>query len=129
MSHQKRLSEKVIACAHTVMYELGAGFLEAVYEKALAVEMEEQGIGFVRQHPLDVCYKGRLVGTYQVDLIVENELILELKAVAATNDKHKAQLLNYLRATGLNVSLLLNFGGSRLGIQRVVWNYNEAKNI
>ena len=129
MSKGKRLSEEVIGCAQNVSRELGTGFLEAVYENALALELEEKGILFERQYQLDVYYKGQLIGHYKADLIVEGKLIIELKAVPIFNDRHKAQVLNYLRATGLNVGLLLNFGMPRLGIQRIVWKYNETNNI
>ena len=129
MSNGKRLSEQVIGCAQNVSRELGAGFLEVVYENALALELEEKGILFERQYQLDVYYKSQLIGQYKADLIVEGKLIIELKAVPTFNDRHKAQVLNYLRATGLNVGLLLNFGMPRLGIQRIVWNYNETDNI
>ena len=129
MSNGKRLSEQVIGCAQSVCRELGAGFLEVVYENALALELEKKDILFERQRQLDIYYKGQLVGQYKADLVVENKLIIELKAVSAFNEKHKAQVLNYLRATGLNVGLLLNFGMPRLGIQRIVWKYNESNNI
>ncbi len=125
----KRLSERVIGCAQNVSRELGAGFLEVVYENALALELEDTGILFERQCPLDIHYKSQLIGRYKADLIVEGKLIIELKAVPAFNDRHKAQVLNYLRATGLSVGLLLNFGMPRLGIQRIVWKYNETNNI
>ena len=124
-----RLSERVIGCAHNVNRELGAGFLEAVYENALVLELKHEGIAFERQCPLDVYYKKHLVGQYQADLVIEKKLLVEMKAVLSFNACHKAQLINYLRATGLNVGLLLNFGTSRLGIQRIVWNYNDADNI
>jgi len=125
----KRLSERVIGCAQNVSRELGTGFLEAVYENALALELEENGILFEKQCLLDIYYKSQLIGQYKADLIIEGKLIIELKAVPTFNDRHKAQVLNYLRATGLNVGLLLNFGMPRLGIQRVVWKYNETSNI
>ena len=129
MISSKRLSEQVIGCAQNVSRELGTGFLEAVYENALALELEEKGILFERQHQLDIYYKSQLIGQYKADLVVEGKLIIELKAVPTFNDRHKAQVLNYLRATGLNVGLLLNFGMPRLGIQRIVWKYNETNNI
>ena len=129
MSNGKRLSEQVIGCAQNVSRELGSGFLESVYENALALELEEKGILFERKYQLDVYYKAQLIGQFKADLIVEGKLIIELKAVPAFNDIHKAQVLNYLRATGLNVGLLLNFGMPRLGIQRIVWKYNETNNI
>ena len=129
MSMEKRLSERVIGCAQNVSHELGAGFLEAVYENALVLELEQEGIAFRRQHQLDIYYKNNKVGQYQADLVIEDKLIVELKAVSSFNASHKAQVINYLRASGLNVGLLFNFGMSRLGIQRVVWNYNETEGI
>jgi GxxExxY protein len=129
MSSQKRLSEQVIGCAQNVSRELGAGFLEAVYENALAFELEEAGLAFERQHQLDVYYKRKLIGQYQADLVVEDKIIVELKAVASFSACHKAQVINYLRASGLSVGLLFNFGMSRLGIQRLVWKYNDKDYI
>ena len=129
MTNRKRLSERVIGCAHNVNRELGTGFLEAVYENALVLQLEHEGIAFKRQHPLDVYYKKQLVGQYQADLVVDNKLIVEMKAVQSFNACHKVQVINYLRATGLNVGLLLNFGMPRLGIQRIVWKYDETENI
>jgi GxxExxY protein len=129
MSMGKRLSERVIGCAQNVSHELGAGFLEAVYENALALELELEGIAFERQHQLDIYYKRKLIGQYQADIVVEDKLIVELKAVSSFSANHKAQVINYLRASGLNVGLLFNFGISRLGIQRVVWKYNETEGI
>ena len=129
MSCKGRLSERVIGCAQKVSRELGAGFLEVVYENALALELEEEGIVFQRQHQLDIYYKTKFIGQYQADIVVENKLIVELKAVSSLSACHKAQVINYLRASGLNVGLLLNFGMSRLGIQRVVWKYDEKDNI
>ena len=129
MTTGRRVSERVIGCAQNVSRELGAGFLEAVYENALVLELEQEGIAYERQRQLDVFYKGHLVGQYQADLVVEDKLIVELKAVSSFSACHKAQLINYLRASGLNVGLLLNFGMTRLGIQRVVWKYNEAENL
>ncbi len=129
MAQKGKISEVVIGCAHDVSRELGPGFLEAVYENALALELEENGISFVRQAPLDVFYKRTLVGQYQADIVVEDTLILELKAVSAFNATHKAQMMNYLRASGIHVGLLLNFGMSPLGIKRIVWEYSEKDNI
>ena len=129
MSNGKRLSNRVIGCAQTVSRELGTGFLEAVYENALTLELESEGIVFERQHPLDVYYKRQRVGHYQADLVIEGKIIVEIKAVLSLNACHKAQVINYLRATGMSVGLLLNFGASQLGIQRIVWKYNEAEYI
>jgi len=90
---EKRLSERVIGCAQNVSHELGAGFLEAVYENALVLELEQEGIAFRRQHQLDIYYKNNKVGQYQADLVIEDKLIVELKAVSSFNASHKAQVI------------------------------------
>jgi GxxExxY protein len=122
----KRISERVIGRAYAVGNELGPGFLEAVYENALCFELKQQGIEVERQVPLDVCYKGEMVGKYFADILVENRLLLELKSVSRLAPEHKAQVINYLKATDLNVGLLINFGKPKTEIQRVVWKHNES---
>ena len=129
MQDGKKLTERVIGCAQNVSRELGAGFLEAVYENALALEFKLGGIEFCRQYELDVCYRNTIVGQYRSDFVIENRLIIELKALSVLNSKHESQVMNYLRASGLTVGLLINFGTPRLGIRRVVWNYNDKENI
>ena len=121
------LSKRVIACAFEVSNTLGAGFFEKIYERALCLEFEKRGISFKSQQSVIVQYKNVAVGEYFMDLIVENCLLLELKAVNAFCSEHEAQLLNYLKATGLSYGLLLNFGKPKLGIKRMVWNHHETK--
>jgi GxxExxY protein len=116
----------VIGCAYAVGNELGPGFLEAVYENALCFELRQQGIEVERQVPLNVCYKGEIVGKYFADILVERRLLLELKSVSGLAPEHKAQVINYLKATSLSVGLLINFGRSRTEIQRVVWKHDES---
>ena len=123
------LSQQVIGCAFEVSNTLGAGFFEKVYEKALCVEFDKAGLEYVCQKPVIVKYKGLLVGEYIADIIVESKLLLELKALSTLCSDHEAQLLNYLKATGLSVGLLLNFGRPKLGIKRMIWNHYETKNI
>ena len=123
------LSGRVIACAFEISNSLGAGFFEKVYEKALCVELEREGISFQCQKTIVVKYKNIIVGEYIADIVVENKLLLELKAVSILCSEHEAQLLNYLKVTGLSLGLLLNFGKPKLGIKRMVWNHNETKNI
>ncbi len=123
------LSRRVIGCALEVSNTLGPGFFEKIYEKALCIEFEKNGIYFQTQKSVNVIYKGSLVGEYITDIIVEDKLLLELKAVSALCSEHEAQLMNYLKATGLSVGLLLNFGKPKLGIKRMVWNHNETKKI
>jgi GxxExxY protein len=114
-----RLSERVIGCSFQVINTLGAGFLEKVYENSLAYELRKQGLLVAQQHGITVKYDGTVVGEYAVDLLVEGAIIVELKAIKALDSAHIAQCLNYLKATGLRLCLLLNFGKSRLEIQRV----------
>ena len=89
---------------------LGHGFLEKIYENALAIELKKQGLSIVQQVPIKVYYDDELVGEYYADLLVSDSVIVELKAVEALADEHHAQLLNYLKATEISVGLLLNFG-------------------
>ena len=123
------LSRRVIGCALEVSNTLGPGFFEKIYEKALCIEFEKNGIYFQSQKPVNIIYKGSLVGEYITDIIVEDKLLLELKAVSALCSEHEAQLMNYLKASGLSVGLLLNFGKPKLGIKRMVWSHNETKKI
>ena len=114
------LSGRVIGCAFTVLNTLGAGFLEKVYENALAIEMRAAGLALVQQHGVRVLYNDMVVGEYFPDLLVEDVLLVELKIVKALDDTHRMQCSNYLKATGLQLCLLLNFGNPRLEIKRVV---------
>ena len=123
------LSRRVIGCAIEVSNTLGPGYFEKIYEKALCIEFEKNEIYFQPQKSVNVIYKGSIVGEYITDIIVEDKLLLELKAVSALCSEHEAQLMNYLKATGLSVGLLLNFGKPKLGIKRMVWNHNETKKI
>ena len=123
------LSRKVIGCAIEVSNTLGPGYFEKVYENALCIELEKNRIAYHSQKPITVLYKGEQVGEYIADIIVENQLLLELKAVSSICSEHEAQLMNYLKSTGMSVGLLLNFGRPKLGIKRMVWNHNESKRI
>ena len=120
------LSHRVIGCAFEVSNTLGAGFFENVYEKALCVELEKSGLNFQCQKSVIVKYKYILVGEYITDIVVEDSLLLELKAVKSLCSEHEAQIMNYLKATGLSYGLLLNFGKPKLGIKRMIWNHNET---
>lgn len=117
-----RLARQVIGAAIEVHRHLGPGFLENVYEEALAIEFTLRNIPFERQTPLPVDYKEHHVGEGRVDLLVGGELLVELKAVEALAPIHKAQLISYLKATGLHLGLLINFNVPvlRAGVQRVV---------
>ncbi len=117
------ISRRTIGCALKVSNTLGFGFLEKVYENALVLELEGAGIAVVQQRPVQVTYKGRVVGDYIPDLLIENEIVVEVKASAGLEKAHYQQCLNYLRATGHHVCLLLNFGRARLEMKRLVWNF------
>jgi len=104
------LTDAVINCFYAVYGTLGHGFLEKVYENALMHELNKRGIQAEAQRPISVHYDGRVVGEYFADLIVEDCLILEIKSVRCLLPEHEAQLLNYLKATDIEVGLLLNFG-------------------
>lgn len=114
-----KLTERIIACAFKVSNTLGTGFVEKVYENAHAHEMIKDGLRIVQQHPIKVVYDGAVVGEFFADILVENLILVELKAVSELTEEHTAQALNYLRATGLPLCLLMNFGKSRIQIRRL----------
>ncbi len=118
-----RVTEVVIGCAFKVSSGLGIGFLERVYENALVHELGKAGLGVEQQKSLQVWYDGVIVGQFYADLLVEGAVIVELKAVTALDTKHFAQCMNYLKATDLNLGLLINFGTSRIEIKRIVRNF------
>lgn len=114
-----QLTERIIGCAFAVGNALGPGFLERVYENALVIELSEAGLHAEAQKPIEVRYRNRVVGSYIADLVVEGVVLIELKACAALSDAHKAQCLNYLKATGLTTCLLINLGTDRVQVQRI----------
>lgn len=114
------LTDRILGCAVAVSRGLGTGFLEKIYENALCVELKASGLTHKQQAPIEVYYRETLVGIYVADLLVETEVILELKATERIEKIHQAQLLNYLRASGIRKGLILNFGATRLGIKRMV---------
>lgn len=115
-----QITEHVIGCAYKVGTVLGCGFLEKVYENALVVEMRRKGLSVKQQHPMIVLYDGEIVGEYVADLLVNDMVLVELKAAKVLDDIHLAQCLNYLKATDLHVCLLINFGKPKVEIRRVV---------
>ncbi len=119
MLHEQ-LTETIIGAAIKVANTLGCGFLEKVYENALAHELRKAGLIVAQQVPIAVYYDGVIVGEYVADLVVNGVVILELKACSALENIHSAQCINYLKATGKEVSLLLNFGKPRLEFKRLV---------
>jgi len=117
-SSLNKLTKKIIGCAFTVGNALGPGFLEKVYENALAHELGKAGLAAEQQQEIDVKYDGVIVGRYVADLVVNRCVIVEVKAVKAFDDIHYAQCLNYLKATGMKVCLLMNFGSTKVQIKR-----------
>jgi GxxExxY protein len=114
------ISGRVIEAAIAVHKELGPGFIESIYENALRIELQQQGIPFFRQREFEVFYRNTSVGKHRVDLIVADELLVELKAVRAFEEIHFAQTRAYLKVTKLHVGLLLNFNAPTLAIKRLV---------
>ena len=113
-------TERIIGCVYAVANGLGCGFLEKVYENALVHEMGKPGLDVSQQHPVTILYDGVVVGEYVADLLVGERVLVEVKAVKAFDDVHTAQCMNYLRATGLRVCLLVNFGAPKVQIKRIV---------
>jgi GxxExxY protein len=118
-----RITKRIIGCVYRVSNTLGCGFLEKVYENALAIDLCCAGLRLDQQHPVKVFYNDFPVGEFAVDLLVESCVIVELKAARTLDEEHSAQCMNYLRASGLNVCLLVNFGRPRAQIKRIVSNY------
>ncbi len=106
----KDSTEKIIKCFYKIYDELGGGFLESVYENSLMIELENTGLKVDNQRNLNVYYKNQLVGDFKADIVVDDKIIIEIKAVTKLADNHEAQLINYLKATGIKVGLLVNFG-------------------
>jgi len=118
------ITDKIIAAAYNVFTVLGYGFLEKVYENALFHEIQKVGLQVKQQFPIRVVYDNVLVGDYYADLLVENKVIVELKAVSTLDPIHEVQLVNYLKATGIEVGLLINFG-QKLTVKRRVFSYDK----
>ena len=126
MEH-KELTHKIIGAAMEVHKHLGNGFQEVVYQRALAIEMTMQGIIYSREHEMPLQYKGHDVGTRRVDFLVEDEIMVEIKAIINLEDVHLAQAMNYVEAYNLNIGLLINFGAKSLQFKRV--HNNNRKSI
>jgi len=113
------LTDRVIACAVKVHETLGPGFPESVYENALSIELEAQGIPFARQMTIDLLYQSRVVGVHHLNMLADDKVIVELKANEQVNQADRATTLSYLKAAKKRVALILNFGQSRLDIKRI----------
>ena len=119
------LTSEIIDCFYTVYNKLGFGFLEKIYERALKIELENKGLKVELQKPIKVYYNEIIIGDYYADLIVNDLVIVELKAVETLAETHGLQLINYLKATDLEVGLLLNFG-KKAQIQRKIFTNNKS---
>jgi GxxExxY protein len=117
---EQELTERILAAAFKVQNTLGCGFLEKVYENAQVVELSRSGLWLEQQKSLQVKYQGAVVGEYQADLVVDGRVIVECKAVSHIDPVHEAQLLNYLKATGIRVGVLVHFGRPKLQYRRFV---------
>jgi len=124
--HQGK-TNKIINCFYRVHNTLGFGFLEKVYENVLVIELNKNGLSCSKQHPIDVYYDEKIVGNYFADIIVDNEVILEIKAAENLCEEHEFQLINYLKATEIEIGLLLNFG-KKPEIKRKIFS-NDRKGI
>ncbi len=114
-----KITERIIGCAYKVSNTLGIGFIEKVYENAHFHEMKKDGLKVVQQHPVKVNYDGVVVGEFYLDMLVNDFVIVELKAVSALTNDHMGQAFNYLRATGLPACLLINFGQPKIQLRRL----------
>ena len=123
---ESRVSYEVIGCAMRVHSTLGCGFLERVYANALAIELQERGVAFQREVRLLVRYHEIIVGKYFVDLIVENDLLLEIKAIRSLDSNSESQLVNYLNASQIQTGLLINFGSNSLQFKRMTIAQNRT---
>lgn len=119
------LTQQIIGCAYRVHNELGAGYLEKVYENALKIELEQAGLNVRQQYPVPVHYRGQVVGEYSADLLVEGRILVELKAAVRLAKEHEVQLVNYLTGTGIDDGLLINFGVS-VEVKRKFREYRKS---
>ena len=123
----EELTHKIIGCAMKVHSTLGNGFQEVIYQRALSIEMEKQGLGFQREMEMTIFYDGIDIGTRRVDFFVEDLIMVELKALIKLEDVHLAQAVNYCEAYDLPIGLLINFGSRSLDFKRV-YNVNHSEN-
>ncbi|MBK9974104.1 MAG: GxxExxY protein [Planctomycetes bacterium] len=118
-SNLDQITERILGCAYKVSNAHGCGFNEKVYENSLALELQFEGLKVHQQVPFDVMYRGQVVGHYVADMVVEGCVLVELKALDSLVPVHVAQCLNYLKASGLKLCLLLNFGKPKVEVKRI----------
>lgn len=119
------ITEKIIKCSYDVYNSLGSGFLEKVYENALTLKIKKIGLKAEQQYPIKVNFENEVVGEFFADILVEDKIIVELKALQELSDVHEAQLINYLKATKIEVGLLINFGPN-IKIRRRIYTKNSG---
>ncbi len=122
----KELTERIIGCAMQVHSTLGNGFQEVIYQRCLGIELDESEISHAREVEMPIFYKGKDVGTRRVDFLVEDKVLVELKAISVIDDSQYAQIINYLEAFKLEIGLLINFGERRLRFKRFVKSQSEG---
>ena len=115
------ITDRILKCFYEVYNELGDGFLESVYENAISIALKNEGLLFERQRGIPVYFRGIVVGNFTADIIVENKIVLELKAIQRLDKVHEAQLINYLKATRIEIGFLLNFG-VKPEFKRIIFN-------
>ena len=123
----EKLIKQIIECAYTVRTKLSAGFLESVYLNALLIELHHHGLSAEKEAPINVHYNNEIVGEFRADIIVENCVIIELKAIQHLSPANEAQLVNYLTATDIEHGLLINFGGEKIEIKRKYKTFKDTK--
>ena len=121
------LTRSIIACAFAVINELGSGFLESVYEKAMMIALSDAGLSVQSQKPVRVLFRGKPVGDFYADLVVEEKVVVELKSVKTLVPEHAAQTINYLTGTGMQVGLLINFGKPTLEFKRFTRSNTDVR--
>ena len=126
-SKTDRVTERIIGAAFTVGNRLGCGFLEKIYENALVIELRKAGLRIAQQQLTKVVYDEVVVGTYVADVVVEDSVLVEIKAVKFLDEIHSAQCLNYLKATSLTLCLLINFGRPRVEIKRLILTRDTSR--
>jgi len=124
----KDITEKILSACFEVINELGSGFLESVYESALLIVLQEKGLIFKNQCTIDVFFRNQCVGQFYADILVEDKVVVEIKAVKNLLPEHQAQLINYLNATNKEVGLLVNFGNQKLEYKRLYKRRNNKDN-
>lgn len=123
------ITEKIIGCAMKVHNKLGAGFQEVIYQRALAIEMNKIGLNFQRELEMDIHYDNEIIGTRRTDFLVEEKIIVELKAIKELDESHWAQTINYLKVYGYEIGLLLNFGGKKLEFRRFIHTHKTLSRV